>query len=136
MSAVADLYHEFQNCGAEVLAISTDSVLAHKVFAEVSPHAAQATFPLLSDRNGDVCRSYNVYSPSKGTSYRATFLIDPNNIIRHYAVYPDEIGREIKEVLRILQGLQLYDQTNQLEPANWHPGMAGIYSDIQIAGNI
>lgn len=135
MSAVAGLYQEFQGCGTEVLAISTDSVLSHKVFHEKSPHASQVTYPLLSDRSGEVSRLYGVYSQN-GTSYRATFLIDPKGVIRHYAAYPDEVGREMKEVLRVLQGLQMYEQTQQLEPAGWKPGMEGIMQNIQQAGEI
>lgn len=78
---------------------------------------------------------YGVYSQN-GTSYRATFLIDPKGVIRHYAAYPDEVGREMKEVLRVLQGLQMYEQTQQLEPAGWKPGMEGIMQNIQQAGEI
>lgn len=119
----------------EVLAISTDSVLSHKVFHEISPHARQVTFPLLSDRAGSAAKSYGVYA-QKGTAYRATFLIDPAGLIRHYAIYPDEIGREIKEVLRVVKGLQIFDETKQLEPAGWLPGMDGLYENIQQAGDI
>lgn len=130
------MYEEFQQCSAEVLAVSTDSVLAHKVFHEQSPHAKKVTYPLLSDRAGDAAKSYDIYSQQQGTSYRATLLIDPGGAIRYYAVYPDEVGREIREVLRILQGLQLYDQTKQLEPAGWRPGMPGMIGNIQQAGDI
>ena len=136
MSAVAGLYQEFQACGTEVLDISTDGILSHKVFHETSPHASQVTYPLLSDRTGEVSRLYGVYSYQNGTSYRATFLIDPKGVIRHYAAYPDEVGREMKEVLRVLQALQMYEQTHQLEPAGWQPGMKGILSNIQLAGEI
>lgn len=101
----------------------------------MSPHARQVTFPLLSDRAGTVSKSYGIYS-QKGTAYRATFLIDPGGFIRHYAVYPDEVGREIKEVLRIVKGLQLFDTTKQLEPAGWLPGMEGFHENIQYAGEI
>ncbi|CQR73793.1 Peroxiredoxin [Sporomusa ovata DSM 2662] len=52
------------------------------------------------------------------------------------AVYPGEVGREINEVLRIAKALQLYDQTQQLEPTGWQPGIDGIQANIQDAGNI
>lgn len=117
------------------MGISTDSVLSHKVFHEKSPHASQVTYPLLSDRSGEVSKSYGVFSQS-GTSYRATFLIDPKGVIRHYAAYPDEVGREMTEVLRVLQALQMYEQTKQLERAGWQPGMAGIIPNIQQAGDM
>lgn len=128
------MYQDFLDCDCEVLAISTDSVLAHKVFHESSLHAKKVTYPLLSDRAGDVSKAYQVYL-QQGTAYRATFLLDTRGIIRHYSVYPDEVGREIKEVLRVLKGLQLYDQTEQLEPAGWRPGMEGIVPSIQLAGD-
>lgn len=110
-------------------------MLSHKVFHEISPHAKKVNFPLLSDHTGDIAKFYGVYS-EQGTAYRASFLIDPNGTIRYYAVYPNEVGREMKEVLRVVKGLQLYDQTQQLIPSDWHPGMEGIQASIQNAGKI
>lgn len=105
------------------------------MFHETSPNARLVQYPLLSDRNGQIAQSYSVLS-EKGTAYRASFLIDPNGLIRYYAVYPDEIGREPTEIVRVLKGLQKYEATAELEPAYWQPGMDGIRPDIALAGQI
>lgn len=89
----------------------------------------------MSDRDHRIAAAYEVLS-SKGTAYRATFLIDPQGLIRHYAVYPDEVGRDPAEILRVLKGLQHFGRTGEQEPAWWRPGMDGIAADIALAGRI
>ncbi len=135
LEATGKLYEDFLDIGADVVAISTDSVLAHKVFHDVSPCAHHVQFPLLSDRSGQISKSYGVYS-QKGSAHRASFLVDPKGMIRYYAVYPDAVGREVSEILRVLKAVQKYDQTSEQQPAGWRPGMDGIVADIAIAGRI
>lgn len=121
---------------AYAIAISTDSVYAHKVFAEVSPSAQKVQYPLLSDRNGNIARSYGVWGLSTGAAYRATFIIDPEGRIRYYSVYPREVGRSVEEILRTLAGLQYGEATGEGVPAGWEPGMPGIKRDFSKAGRI
>jgi alkyl hydroperoxide reductase subunit AhpC len=135
LAAVAALHKDFLAAGCDILAVSTDSVLAHKVFHQVSPSARQVAYPLLADQGGEIARAYGVLSP-QGVSRRASFLLDPGGVIRYYAVYPDEVGREISEILRVLHGLQSFSLTDAMPPAGWRPGMAGIKADIALAGQI
>lgn len=118
------------------IAISTDSIYAHKVFAEVSPSARRVQYPLLSDRSGNVARSYGVWGASTGAAYRASFIIDPEGRIRYYSVYPREVGRNVEEIIRTLQGLQYGEASGEGVPAGWQPGMPGIKREFSKAGKI
>ncbi|KYZ75068.1 peroxiredoxin [Anaerosporomusa subterranea] len=136
MAAVAAHYRDFLRLGAYPLAISTDSVYSHKVFAEVSPSAATVQYPLLSDRSGAIGRSYGVWDPKTGAFYRSTFIIDPLGRVRYYSVYPREVGRSVEEILRTLAGIQYGELTGEGAPAGWQPGMPGLKRDFSKAGTI
>ncbi len=118
------------------MAISTDSVYSHKVFAEISPSASKVQYPLLSDRNGNIARSYGVWDPVKGLSFRASFIIDPESRIRYYSVYPREVGRNAREIVRVLQGIQYGEASGEALPPDWKPGMPGIVRDFSKVGEI
>lgn len=136
MAAVADAYPLIRDLDADAIAISTDSVYSHKVFTEVSPSASKVQYPLLSDRNGNIARAYGVWGCKTGAAYRASFIIDPEGRIRYYSVYPREVARNVREIIRTLQGIQYGEATGEGVPAGWKPGMPGIKRDIRRAGTI
>jgi peroxiredoxin (alkyl hydroperoxide reductase subunit C) len=121
---------------AEVLGISTDSVYAHKVFAEISPSARTIQYPLVSDRTQEISRAYRVLDTDTGTAIRATVIIDPEGVIVSKLIYPREVGRNAPEILRLLQGIQYGRETGLGVPANWMPGMPGIRRDFADAGRM
>lgn len=116
--------------------ISTDSVFSHKVFLETSPSLKNFRLPLLSDRNQEISRAYRVLDEKSGAAYRASFFIDPDQIIRAKFIYPREVGRNLDEHVRLLKGLQFANQTGQGVPANWKPGQPGIVRDPKKIGTI
>ncbi|GHH99474.1 hypothetical protein AM1BK_30170 [Neobacillus kokaensis] len=120
----------------EVLAISTDSVYAHKVFAEISPSVSKVQFPLVSDRTQAVSRAYRVLNQQIGASFRATVIIDPEGIIAAKLLYPPEVGRNVYEIMRIIQGIQYGRSMGEGVPANWIPGQPGIIRDPKNIGKI
>lgn len=136
MAAVADAYSYIRELDAGAIAISTDSVYSHKVFHETSPHASLVQYPMLSDRNGAISRAYWVLDEEKGVAYRASFIIDPKGRIRYYSVYPREVGRNVWEIIRVLQGIQYGEMTGEGLPASWEPGMPGIKRDFRLVGTI
>ncbi|TEB07858.1 Selenocysteine-containing peroxiredoxin PrxU [Pelotomaculum schinkii] len=133
---MAARYDEFIKLGAQVLAISTDSVFAHKVFAEVSPSARTVQYPLLSDRSHLISRQYGVLREELGFTYRATFIISPRREIKYACLYPREVGRNVDEIIRVIQGLQFEEATGLGVPAGWQPGMPGIKRDFAMVGRI
>lgn len=126
LSAVADLHDKFINLNSEILAISTDSILSHKIFIQTSPSAKKINYPLLSDRNLEVSKKYGVLHEKGGYTYRATFIIDPEGVINSFSAYPDSVGRNIDEILRLLEGLQYSKNNNLGVQSGWKPGSNGI----------
>lgn len=122
--------------GAEVWAISTDSVYSHKVFKETSPSARLVQYPLLSDRNHFISRAYRVLDETAGAALRATVIVSPEGIIVSKLIYPAEVGRNTHEIVRLLQGIQYGRQTGLGVPANWVPGMPGIPRRTENIGRI
>lgn len=133
---MAARYDEFKKLGAQVLAISTDSVFSHKVFAEVSPSARTVQYPLLSDRSHLISRQYGVLREELGFTYRATFIISPRREIKYACLYPREVGRNVDEIIRVIQGLQFEEAAGLGVPAGWQPGMPGIKRDFAMVGRI
>ncbi len=133
---MAARYDVFRSLGVQVLGISTDSVYSHKVFTEVSPLARQIQYPLLSDRSQLISRKYGVLREELGFTFRATFIIDPTQEIKFVCLYPPEVGRNVDEVIRVIQGLQ-YEKASGLGiPAGWRPGLPGIKRDFSLVGRI
>ena len=136
MAAVAAIYNQLRFLNTDVLAISTDSVYSHKVFTEVSPSASQVKFPLLSDRTHKISKAYRVLNEKTGTTFRATIIIDPEGTIVTKFVNPPEVGRNVYEILRVIQGIQYSRRTGEGVPANWVPGQSGIIRDPMYIGRI
>lgn len=126
----------FDQLGAKVLAISTDSVFSHKVFAEVSPSAKMIQYPLLSDRSHQIALQYGVLREKLGLTYRATFIIAPGGEVKYSCLYPPEVGRNVAEIIRIIQGLQYEAATGLGVQAGWRPGKQGIQKDFHLVGKI
>lgn len=136
MAAVAARYDDFVKLGVQVLAISTDSVYAHKVFAEVSPSARKVQYPLLSDRSHKISRQYGVLREDLGYTFRATFIIAPDGEVKYACLYPPEVGRNVDEIIRVIQGLQFEEATGLGVPAGWQPGMPGLKRDFSMVGTV
>jgi NADH-dependent peroxiredoxin subunit C len=122
LAAVAAIYDQFKFLNTEVLAISTDSVHSHKVFTEVSPTISTIQFPLLSDRTHKISKAYRVLNENTGATFRATIIIDPEGTIVSKFINPSKVGRNVYEILRIIQGIQHSRKTGKGVPANWVPG--------------
>ncbi|EIT84715.1 peroxiredoxin [Fictibacillus macauensis ZFHKF-1] len=97
---------------------------AHKVFKETSPLASKVQYPLISDRNHSISKAYQVLNEEKGAAERASILI----------LYPEEVGRNTYELLRIVQALHYATTTNTATPANWVPGQQGIHPNTNQIG--
>jgi NADH-dependent peroxiredoxin subunit C len=119
-----------------VLAISTDSAYAHKVFTEVSPSLEKVMYPLVSDRTQEISKVYKVLNEKTGAAFRATIIIDPDGVIVSKLINPSEVGRNVYEILRLLQGIQYSRETGKVVPANWIPGNPGISRDANLLGKI
>lgn len=120
---MANMYNDFREAGAEVLAISTDSVYVHRAWHEQNKDVNTVQFPMLSDRSGKLSRALGIYVEDKGYSVRASFLVDPEGKIVAYEVHDDTIGRSASELIRKLDAIiAVRSSDGSFCPAGWHSG--------------
>lgn len=121
VTAMSDRYDEFRQLGAEVLAVSTDSVYTHRVWIRTPRHengVGRLAYPLASDITKQVARDYGVLIEEEGVALRGLFIIDPQGVLQYTVITNLSVGRSVDETLRVLQALQ----TGGLCPADWRPG--------------
>lgn len=113
---------EFKKANAELLGLSIDQVHSHIKWTEWINEKldVKIPFPIIADDMGKVAQTLGMVHPGKGANtVRAVFLIDPKGFIRLVLYYPQEIGRNMDEVLRSLKALQVSDKNGVATPANW-----------------
>lgn len=118
IKAFSDLSGEFADRDCQVLGASTDSEFVHLAWRQHHDDLKDLKIPLLADIKRELSGALGILDAEEGVALRATFLVDPNGIIRHVSVNDLNVGRNPKEVLRILDALQ----TDELCPCNWEPG--------------
>jgi peroxiredoxin (alkyl hydroperoxide reductase subunit C) len=112
------LNQEFLDRDTQLLGASTDSEFVHKAWRENHPELKDTPFPWLADIKKELAINLGILDHETGVAHRATFIVDPNNIIRHASVNDGKVGRNPSEILRILDALQ----TDELCPCNWKQG--------------
>ncbi|MGA7838743.1 MAG: peroxiredoxin [Ignavibacteriaceae bacterium] len=120
--AFARRNEEFKKLNTELLGLSIDQVFSHIKWVEWIKEKLdmQIPFPIIADDMGRVAIKLGMIHPGKGTNtVRAVFIIDPNGLIRLMIYYPQEIGRQVDEVLRALKALQISDKNKVAMPENW-----------------
>jgi peroxiredoxin 2/4 len=123
--AVSERIAQFQARGAEVLGVSVDSVYSHLAWRSLPPRQGgigKITFPLISDLDKQIARSYGVLLEQSSVALRSTFLIDQQGIVRSVMINDLPLGRNIEETLRLLDALHQVDQYGEVCPANWSRG--------------
>lgn len=118
IAAFGDLNEEFADRDAQVLGASVDSEFVHWAWRKHQEELRDLPFPLLADVKRELSSALGILDKSEGVSQRATFIVDPDGIIRFVMVTDLNVGRNPKEVLRILDALQ----TDELCPCNWSKG--------------
>ena len=116
---------EFSERNTRLIGLSVDSIHSHLAWRENLKQIldAEINFPMIAD-NGTVANKYGMFHPgeSETATVRALFVIDPTRTIRAQIYYPLNVGRNVDEILRLLQGLQLTDEKGVACPVNWQPG--------------
>jgi len=124
--AFAEIYPELQKRGVELLGLSVDSTSSHIAWVRnvEEKTGVKIPFPIVADLNKEVSMAYGMIHPgqSKTETVRCVFIIDPNQIIRTVLYYPLTTGRNMDEILRIIDALQTTDEYKVATPANWRPG--------------
>ncbi|BCS80049.1 peroxiredoxin [Anaerocellum diazotrophicum] len=120
--AFAKKAEEFKKLNAELIGLSVDQVFAHIKWIEWIEEklGVKIPFPVIADELGKVATTLGMLHESKGTNtVRAVFIVDDKGILRLMMYYPQEVGRNIDEILRALKALQTSDQNGVATPENW-----------------
>lgn len=133
---LANLYPEFVKEGAEVLSVSTDTHFAHFAWHSTSPSIGKIKYPMLADPTAKLTKYFGVYLEDEGLATRATFIIDPDGIVRTMEIHNNDIGRAASESLRKLQAAKFAREHGEVCPANWEPGKKTLIPGINLVGKI
>ena len=106
---MADLYGEFQKLGVEIYSVSCDTHFSHKAWHETSPAVGKIRYFMLGDQSGQITNNFGVMREGAGLADRATFLVDPEGVIRFVYVTEGSVGRNPAEVLRVLDAFGLQE---------------------------
>lgn len=118
IKAFGDLNTEFADRDAQVLGGSTDSEFVHLAWRKDHEDLHDLPFPMIADIKRELCQELGILDEAEGVALRATFIVDPDGIIRFASVNDLSVGRNPNEVLRVLDALQ----TDELCPCNWEKG--------------
>ncbi len=111
-------YGEFKDRDTTLLGASTDSEFVHLAWRNNHDDLRGLKFPMIADTSKSLAEDLGILVSGEKVAYRATFIIDPEGVIRWICVNDLNVGRNVKEVLRVLDGLQ----TDELCPCNWEKG--------------
>ncbi|AKU13099.1 peroxiredoxin [Azoarcus sp. CIB] len=119
---------EFKQRGVEVLGVSIDSQFTHLAWKNTPVNnggIGQVQYTLVADVKHEICRAYDVEAEG-GVAFRGSFLIDKNGVVRHQVVNDLPLGRNIDEMIRMVDALQFTEEHGEVCPAGWNKGKAGM----------
>ena len=120
---------EFTSRNVEVIGVSIDSQFTHNAWRNTPVNKGgigEVKYTLAADVNHNICRSYGVEHPEAGVAFRGAFIIDKDNIVRSQIVNDLPIGRNMNELLRVVDALQFHEEHGEVCPANWNKGDEGM----------
>jgi len=109
---------DFADRDAQVLGVSTDTEFVHLAWRKQHPDLNGLPYPMLADTKRELSSQLGILHKEAGVPLRATFIVDPDGVIRFASVNDLSVGRNVDEVLRVLDALQ----TDELCPCNWQKG--------------
>ncbi len=125
-AAFAEKQEEFKKRDVQLIGLSIDSVFSHIAWLrEIEKYfGVKVEFPVIADLDTKVARLYGMIHPESGTTstVRTVFFIDAKGVIRAIVYYPSSNGRNIDEILRLIDAMQFSDKNGVATPANWNVG--------------
>ncbi len=120
---------QFKSRHVEVIGVSIDSQFTHNAWrntAVAKGGIGPVKYTLAADVAHTICRSYGVEHPEAGVALRGTFIIDRKGVVRSQIVNDLPLGRNIEEIIRIIDALQFHEEHGEVCPANWNKGDIGM----------
>jgi len=137
LEEAAHYYNQFKKVGAEIMSVSTDTVFVHKAWHDESPAIKKINFPMAADPTRKLCEAFGTLIEEEGLSLRASFIIDPDGVVKAIEMHDNSIGRSIKELLRKLQAAKFVREHKGLVcPASWEPGDKTLKPGLDLVGKI
>lgn len=125
---------KFRDRGVEVVGVSIDSQFTHAAWRN-TPVAqggiGSVGFTMVADVKHEITRAYGIEHPEVGVALRASFLIDCDGVVQHQVVNNLPLGRNVDEMLRLVDALQFTEQHGEVCPAGWQKGDTGMQPDAQ-----
>lgn len=124
---------EFKNRGVEVIGVSIDSHFTHLAWKNTPINnggIGQVGYPLVADIKHEICKAYDVEADG-GVAYRGSFLINKAGVVVHQVVNDLPLGRDIDEMLRMVDALQFFEENGEVCPAGWRKGKAGMNASTE-----
>lgn len=117
---------EFKQRSTKLIGLSIDSIHSHLAWRENLKQImdVELPYPLIADLTTDVAQKFGMIHPGEAATatVRAVFVIDPKHVVRAMVYYPLNVGRNVDEIVRLLDGLQTTDKNACAVPVNWTPG--------------
>lgn len=137
LEEMAEHYETLQKLGAEVLAVSTDTVFVHKAWHDTSEAIKKVKFPMLADTRHELCKMFGTFIPEEGLSLRGTFVADPDGVLRIIEINDNSVGRSAKELVRKIQAAKFVrEHGGNVCPASWEPGDDTLKPGLDLVGKI
>jgi len=140
LEEMAKLYDEFKKEGAEVLAVSTDTVYTHKAWHDHSEAIKKVQFPMVADPDGSLSMLFGTYiddGDDAGLSLRGSFIVSPDGVLKTIEIHDNAIGRSGKELLRKLRAAKFVaEHSGNVCPASWEPGEDTLKKGMDLVGKI
>lgn len=124
---------EFEKRGVQVLGVSIDSEHTHLAWKNTPVDKGgigQVKYPLVADIKHELAKAYDVESEG-GVAFRGSFLIDKSGVVRHQVVNDLPLGRNVDEMLRMVDALQFTEEHGEVCPAGWNKGKKGMKADAK-----
>lgn len=122
-------YAEFQKRGVEVIGVSIDSQFSHNAWRNTAVNQGgigPVKYTLVADVKHEICQAYDVEHPADGVAFRGSFLIDGEGMVRHQVVNDLPLGRNVDEMLRMVDALNFHEEHGEVCPAGWQEGSKGM----------
>lgn len=120
---------QFNERSVEVVGVSIDSQFTHFAWRETPVDKGgigRVQFPIVADVKHEITRAYGIEHPDAGVAMRASFLIDKEGVVQHQVVNNLPIGRNVDEMLRVVDALQFTEEHGEVCPAGWQKGEKGM----------
>lgn len=123
---------EFKKRNVEVIGISIDSHFTHNAWRNTAIKdggIGQVGYTLVADMTHAICKAYDVETPDGAVAFRGSFLVDTKGMVRHQVVNDLPLGRNVDEMIRMVDAVEFTEEHGEVCPAGWHQGDKGMKAD-------